>query len=81
MVTEDDIEPEATVSDIEVRKGDILLLCSDGLTGELSDDEIRDIIANNIEDSASSLVARPLKRVVEGQARDNVSARICKIVQ
>ena len=81
MVTEDDIEPEATVSDIEVRKGDILLLCSDGLTGELSDDEIRDIIANNIEDSASYLVARLLKRVVEGQARDNVSAIICKIVQ
>lgn len=81
MITEDEVEPDATVSVVNIHEGDILLLCSDGLTGEISDGEIRDMIAGNIDDSAEYLVARLLKRVIDGQARDNVSAIVCKLEQ
>lgn len=37
-----------TMSEIELRDRDLILLCSDGLTNELTDDEIRDAILQSI---------------------------------
>ncbi|HEY3104488.1 MAG TPA: protein phosphatase 2C domain-containing protein [Pyrinomonadaceae bacterium] len=45
---------------IQLRQGDVLLLCSDGLSGKLRNDEIRKIVADSNEDLAAacaSLVA------------------------
>jgi protein phosphatase len=41
-----------TVSRIELRRGDTILLCSDGLTGDVPDETIRDILSGHPPDVA-----------------------------
>ena len=55
----------------KVLPGDRFLLCSDGLTGPLNDDEIALIMKDNPDGTAASeaLIARALEK----QARDNVT--------
>lgn len=61
---------------IEPKAGDIYLLCSDGLTNELSDPEITQILA---QDSSSEERARELvNAAVEAGGSDNVT---CIVVQ
>jgi serine/threonine protein phosphatase PrpC len=53
-----------------VRLGDRYLLCSDGLTHELSDDRIGELLGQGgVEESANALIAATL----ESGARDNVT--------
>ena len=79
MVTEEDIEPSAFVAEFKLNSGDCILLCSDGLSGELNDSEICDLLRINKDKTPDYIVATLLKKVVDGAARDNVSAVICKI--
>ena len=60
-----------------VHKGDILLLCSDGLPGEVTDEEIcRDILAGGTpEEMADRLLDRTLKR----GAPDNVTIVLMQV--
>jgi serine/threonine protein phosphatase PrpC len=51
--------------------GDILLLCSDGLSGALEDDEIADILTGRPCAAAADLL---IERALDHGARDNVSA-------
>lgn len=48
----------------------VFLICSDGLTREVSDAQIADVLESAVEDPAAALVALAL----DGGARDNVSA-------
>jgi serine/threonine-protein phosphatase Stp1 len=54
-----------------IEPGDILLLCSDGLSGAISDDEIAAILSNN---SVTTAPDRLIERALARGARDNVSA-------
>jgi len=59
----------------EVKSGDIFLLCSDGLTGELSDNDIRrSLEPNSIIDSGMALMHSSLVR----GAKDNVTCILVK---
>lgn len=51
---------------------DRILLCSDGLTGELADSELREELAS--PDDAETVAARLVARAISTPARDNVSA-------
>lgn len=42
---------------IQLRQGDLLLLCSDGLSGKLRNEEIRQIVADSIDDLAGACAA------------------------
>lgn len=46
--TRPQVEPDIQV--LEVEEGDVFLLCSDGLSDLVSDDEMANIVLNNIED-------------------------------
>lgn len=62
----------------DVRVGDWMLACSDGLTGEVSDAEIAEILAavDAPQAAADALVARALER----GGRDNVSVVVVRAV-
>jgi len=63
---------------LNLREGDLFLICSDGLTKELNDTEISDAIstAANIEDKQKELISQTLSK----GARDNTSVIIIKVL-
>lgn len=80
MTSEEDIEPSAFEAFVTLEPGDMMLLCSDGLTGELSDDEIRDIMTSDSGRSAEYLTARLIKGAVDKAGSDNITAIVCKVI-
>jgi serine/threonine protein phosphatase PrpC len=60
-----------------VERNDIFLMCSDGLFGMVSDNEIRDILLHNpvVKDQCRRLVARAL----ENGGRDNVTVMVINV--
>ena len=66
------IEPDAMVKGF--LKGDILLMCSDGLTNMVSEEEIQQIIKDNPTDSTKLLV----QRANDLGGKDNITAVIIR---
>lgn len=73
----DELVIEPTFSeDIELKDGDLFLLCSDGLTDMLTDDEIREIMRmGSVDDQAHRLVEGAL----ENGGRDNITVILVKV--
>lgn len=74
------VEPEIQVDIVqdELEPGDRFLLCSDGLTGPLSDHEIGELIAlPSIEDAVDQMIVQAHKR----GAPDNVTVILVEIGQ
>lgn len=63
--------------DVEIREGDILLLCTDGLYGELSKEEIIEIMQDDSD--MQELTERLVDRANENGGRDNITAVTVKI--
>lgn len=68
---------EADLSVREVRSGDRLMLCSDGLSGVVSADEIAHVLA---EGDPTGAVTRLVDRALERGAPDNVTVVVADIV-
>jgi PPM family protein phosphatase len=69
--------PAADVTHIELQPGDRLLLCSDGVSGELGDQEMRDLVAANSEPQAA---ADALVAAVEArEGKDDASVIVIRI--
>ena len=79
MISEDDIEPSAYETTLTVHSGDLFLICSDGLTGEINDSKLRDLLEKYKNDSAEHIAARLIKVAVDGECRDNVSVIVCML--
>jgi protein phosphatase len=63
-------------SPLELSVGDAILLCSDGLTSYVSDDELRDVLASQDPGSACSA----LVEMANGRGgRDNITVQIVRI--
>ncbi len=60
------------IFEIEIDKGDKLLLCSDGLTNMVEDYEIKKIIHNN--DTIEQAVRQLISQANENGGKDNISA-------
>lgn len=67
---------DVRVSEHELRGGDVLLLCSDGVHGVLDDDALRDILLEkpDVEQAAQTVVTSAL----EHGSRDNVTAVVVR---
>ena len=67
-------EPSVNVDTMTfpARDGDVFLLCSDGLTTMVSDDEIREILANSR--SLRNAVSKLIDAANRGGGRDNITA-------
>lgn len=70
------IEPH--IAKGELQKGDMYLLCSDGLTDMLTNFEISDIMlkSEDVEECVQSLITCALER----GGRDNVTVIVCKLI-
>ena len=62
------------IFEVEIIPGDILLLCSDGLTNMVTDEEIRDIVKEN--DSLELAVSKLIAQANENGGKDNISVII-----
>lgn len=70
-------EVDADLFGLNIQKGDILLLCSDGLCNMVNDEEIADgLKLNSLRSAARFLVGKAL----EAGGNDNVSVAIVRIV-
>lgn len=76
-IEEEEFIQEPYVSRLDLKKGDIYLLCSDGLTDMVSEEEIGKILdsADNVEDAGESLLHASL----EHGGRDNITIIVCEI--
>lgn len=74
-----DIEP--TVAMHAAKEGDTFLLCSDGLTNELTDEEIRDFLLFAVPRIGPTKTAEELvQAAVKAGGRDNITAVIGRIM-
>ena len=64
------LSPNISVID-DVDDGDIILLCSDGLTDMLDDSEITEILSNG--ESAQSVAGKLIRRALEKGGKDNIT--------
>ncbi|MBQ2848680.1 MAG: serine/threonine-protein phosphatase [Clostridia bacterium] len=64
------LSPNISIID-DVDDGDILLLCSDGLTDMLSDDEITAILSTG--ENAQSVASKLVRRALEVGGKDNIT--------
>ena len=64
------LKPNVSVID-DVENGDIILLCSDGLTDMLTDDEISAIVSSG--DSAQDVTGKLIRKALEKGGKDNVT--------
>ncbi len=71
---EDKVQPD--LDDLMAQPGDILLLCSDGLTKHVPDDQIVDIINGTI--SLSLMADRLIEAAKEGGGTDNITALLLR---
>lgn len=63
---------------VELKKGGSLLLCSDGLWGEVADEEIHKVFAAGSD--AKNACARLVRMAIENGGKDNVTAVVVKII-
>lgn len=61
------------------KSGDVFLLCSDGLTDMLTDQEIRDIMLNHAE--PKDCVEALIQAALDHGGRDNITVVICKVAE
>jgi serine/threonine protein phosphatase PrpC len=73
-----DPEVEADVCTREVEPDDVFLLCSDGLTDMLTDDEIRDTLVSH-PSPASAAANRLVERANESGGLDNISVVLVRV--
>jgi serine/threonine protein phosphatase PrpC len=72
---EDDVEIDITMEPVRLESGDALVLCSDGLTNVVEDDEIQQLVTTK---SAQTAVERLIQLAKERGAPDNVTVQIIK---
>ncbi|MBT3955198.1 MAG: serine/threonine-protein phosphatase [Elusimicrobiaceae bacterium] len=60
-------------------EGDLFLLCSDGLNKELKDDELKVLIKDNIDKTATEICQIIMDMALSREAMDNISIIIMKI--
>lgn len=70
---------DANPHPLELIKGDMLILASDGLTKVMSDDEIYEVIKNNSPKDAVDLLMEITAKKCVGKSQDNTTIIIIKI--
>lgn len=75
---DEEIQLEPYIAKGEIKKGDVYLLCSDGLTDMLTNFEISDILIKNEE--AEACVQQLIQSALDHGGRDNITVIVCKVI-
>lgn len=73
-------KPESLLSPYEVCKDDIIILCTDGLSGMIRDNEIENIIRNN-EHDMDSCTDCLIQAACDAEGSDNITICVAQILQ
>lgn len=73
-------KPESLLKPYEVCDNDIIMLCTDGLSGMIRDNEIESIMRQN-EHNMDTLVDELIKAACEAEGSDNITICLCQILQ
>ncbi len=73
------VEPDVEFTSLDARAGDVVVLCSDGLTDELTDGEIARIMAEMTTESPQAIAYALRDVAVSRGGHDNISAVILTI--
>lgn len=65
-------QPQIDLLDLSVQKGDLLLLCTDGLYNQVTDEEIQEIFT--VQDSLKVKVEKMVNLALERGGNDNITA-------
>lgn len=68
----DSLPPDVDVDRVEVRDGDVFVLCSDGLTGGLEDADLLELATTN--EGAQTLAEALVRRANDEDGSDNITA-------
>ena len=74
------VEPEPDVAEMPIEKDDWLLLCSDGLSGMLTDAEIADILRAAPEDVGAA-ISLLIDRANEAGGADNITVVAARVLE
>ena len=74
----EDIQIEPYIAKGEIKKGDVYLLCSDGLTDMLNNFEISDIMLKS--EDAESCVQELIQSALEHGGRDNITVIVGRLI-
>ncbi len=76
-----DLTPTPDVTRHDARNGDVLLLCSDGLTGPVSDAMIRDILAEAVPTGRiDEIPPRLIDAALAAGGPDNITAVLVRVI-
>lgn len=73
-------KPESLLKPYEVCDNDIIMLCTDGLSGMIRDNETESIIRAN-EHNMDTLVDELINAACEAEGSDNITICLCQILQ
>ena len=77
-ISEEEFKISPFFDEVELKKGDKYLVCSDGLTDMLSESEIESIVS--VSDSAMRIAETLLESALSAGGKDNITVILCKIV-
>jgi PPM family protein phosphatase len=69
----------ADIAEVSAQPGDIFLLCSDGLTRELSDKRIAELLSEKSSADLQELCSRLIKAANRAGGKDNITCLLVKI--
>ena len=78
-IPEDDFLIEPHTDSVSLAHGDLFLLCSDGITDMLTDEQIASVLNGHPSPADSALVL--LQSAMENGGRDNITAIVCAVEQ
>lgn len=73
-------KPESLLSPYEICNDDIIILCTDGLSGMIRDNEIENVIRNN-EHDMDSCTDSLIKAACDAEGSDNITICVAQILQ
>ncbi len=73
----DDVEPDFPAEPLSLEKSDVLLICTDGLWGQLSETELTYVLSSQAPANACESLVRLAK---EHGGPDNVTLQIARVV-